>query len=226
MLLCAEDVHRSYFRGTIETMALRGVSMQVVPGSYHAISGPSGSGKSTLLQMLGLLDRPTHGQVWMDDIDTATLSDDELAKTRRIRLGFVFQSFQLLPGLRAWENVAVPLLLNGVRLHELRERAITQLEEVGLGMRSDHRPDELSGGEQQRVAIARALIADPEVVLADEPTGALDATTAVEVISLLEAVTVSRGRSLVMVSHDRSISARAGSQLVLLDGQRADSRDT
>ncbi len=173
-----------------------------------------------MLQLLGLLDHPTGGRVLLDDVDTSTMSEDERARLRRTMFGFVFQSFQLMPGLCAWENVALPKLLDGKRLRSQRKAAEILLAEVGLSDRVDHRPSDLSGGEQQRVAIARALMTDPAVVLADEPTGALDQTSSRQVIDLLERVTVQRGRSLVLVTHDPDIAGRAGARQVLLrDGR-------
>ncbi len=218
--LQALDLSRTHVRGQRAINALDGVSLTVPPGAFVTVSGPSGSGKSTLLQLLGLLDTPTGGSVLLDGTDCASLSDDDRARIRRTLLGFVFQSFHLLAGLSAWENVALPRLLDGVPLRAVRPRARELLDEVGLADRADHTPHELSGGEQQRVAIARALVAEPRIVFADEPTGALDQTTSAGVIDLLLQVTVRRGRSLVLVTHDPAIAATAGAtRLLLLDGR-------
>ncbi len=218
----ASHLQRVHRRGSTEVVALDDVSLDVTPGELITISGTSGSGKSTLLQLLGLIDRPTRGTLLIDGVDTAQLSDDARAGLRRSRFGFVFQSFLLLPGLSAWENVAIPLVLDGRSLAATRDRACRLLTQVGLADRIDHAPEDLSGGEQQRVAIARALMADPSVVFADEPTGALDQTSSTMVLSLLRAFTVDQGRSLVVVSHDPAIANSAGATRVeLIDGRRA-----
>ena len=198
--------------------ALRGVSITIDAGSYIAILGASGSGKSTLLHQLGLLDRPTAGEILVEGRPISELDDADLAVLRRSKLGFVFQSFQLLPGLAAWENVAIPGVLDGRRIAELRERADELLALVGLGDRSTHLPSEMSGGEQQRVAVARALFSDPFAVLADEPTGALDSDTGAQVMDLLERSTVERGKSMVVVTHDADIARRASTIITMRDG--------
>jgi ABC-type lipoprotein export system ATPase subunit len=214
-----ERVGRKHVRGSHEIASLDDVSMTIPKGSFVTISGPSGSGKSTMLQLLGLLDRPTSGRILLDGNDISVLSEDARAILRRTIFGFVFQSFQLMPGLTAWENVAMPLLLDGKKLRSVRTRAESLLTDVGLIDRSEHRPSDLSGGEQQRVAIARALMADPAIVLADEPTGALDQSTSRTVIELLERLTVAQGRSLILVTHDPGIASRAGArQIRLRDG--------
>jgi putative ABC transport system ATP-binding protein len=214
-----QQVGRKHARGSHEIVSLDNVSLSIEPGSYVTITGPSGSGKSTMLQLLGLLDRPTSGTVLLDDVDTVGLTEDERAVLRRKEYGFVFQSFHLMPGLTAWENVAMPLVLDGRKLAVCKEQAVALLADVELADRSDHRPADLSGGEQQRVAIARSLIAEPAVVLADEPTGALDQTTSGMVIALLEKLTVGKGRSLILVTHDATIAGRHGArQIGLRDG--------
>lgn len=217
-LLAAHDVTRSYVRGATAVRALDDVSLAVEPGSYTAILGKSGSGKSTLLYQLGLLDRPDSGEVRIDGSPVSAMTDDRLAELRCTKLGFVFQFFQLLPGLTAWENVAVPGVLDGRRISELRERALALLDDVGLAERALHLPGELSGGEQQRVAVARALFSDPIAVLADEPTGALDTETGAEVMDLLERSTVGQGRALVVVTHDHDIARRASTVVRMRDG--------
>ena len=219
-ILRAENLRRVHIRGTSEVRALDGVSIEIATGSFTTITGPSGSGKSTLLQVLGLLDAPTSGTLTLGGQDAGEMSDDDRARIRRTTFGFVFQSFHLLPGLSAWENVAVPRMLDGVTLRAARSDAVGLLSEVGLGERADHRPHEMSGGEQQRVAIARALIASPAIVFADEPTGALDQTSSAMVIDLLHRLTVGCGRSLVLVTHDPAIAvSHAARQVRLRDGR-------
>lgn len=214
----ARNVSRRYSKGSTEVTALRDVSISIEKGSYVAIAGPSGSGKSTLLHHLGLLDRPSEGEIFVEGQSVASMDDSDLARLRRTKLGFIFQFFQLLPGLQAWENVAMPGVLDGRNVADLRERACSLLEQVGLGERATHLPGELSGGEQQRVAIARALFADPLVILADEPTGALDTHTGLDVIRLLEEATVKQDRSLVLVTHDAQLAARATTIVAMRDG--------
>ena len=220
-----EHVSRKHVRATHEVLSLNDVSLSIPGGSYVTITGPSGSGKSTMLQLLGLLDQPTSGQVLLDERPTASLNDDERAVLRRTAFGFVFQSFQLMPGLNAWENVALPLMLDGKKLRSVRAQAEVLLREVGLTDRSEHRPSDLSGGEQQRVAIARALMVSPEVVLADEPTGALDQSTSLTVIELLEQLTVQAGRTLILVTHDPGIAGRPGARRIGLRDGRIDFDD-
>lgn len=204
-------------------VALDGVSLTIAAGELVTITGPSGSGKSTLLHLLGLIDRPTGGTLRLDGADTAELSDDQRAEIRRRLFGFVFQSFLLLPGLAAWENVALTELLDGNSLRTQRTRALQLLDEVGLADRWDHPPHELSGGEQQRVAIARALMADPAAVFADEPTGALDQSNSAAVMSVLRELTVDRGRSLIVVTHDPTVASHADARIVeLRDGRVTD----
>ena len=221
--LRADAVSRFHGHGASEVRALSDVALDIGDGEFVTVTGPSGSGKSTLLQLLGLLDTPTSGTIYLDGVDTATFSDDDRARARRSTFGFVFQSFYLLPGLRAWGNVAIPRMLDGTRLRSLRSEAEVLLDEVGLGDRVGHRPSDLSGGEQQRVAIARALIADPSIVLADEPTGALDHDNSVAVVDLLASLTVRRGRTLVVVTHDPDIANRPGARRdQLRDGRIVD----
>ena len=198
--------------------ALRGVSLRVEGGDYVAVVGPSGSGKSTLMHLLGALDQPSTGLLRVGGKDVSRMGQDELAKARNETIGFVFQSFQLLPRTTAVDNVAMPLVYRGVRRGERKKRAEAALHDVGMGHRLDHTPNQLSGGEQQRVAIARALVGDPQVILADEPTGNLDSVRGAEVMDLLEGLNSERGVALVVVTHDLELAARARRQLRMRDG--------
>lgn len=219
-LLEAIDVTRTYKLGRdVEVPALRGVSFRVDHGDRVAIIGSSGSGKSTLLNLLGALDRPSTGQVLYDGRDVQDRTDAELALLRNRRIGFVFQSFHLLPRLTAVDNVLLPLVYRPGSTRDRRARAIDALTAVGLGDRLDHRPTELSGGQQQRVAMARALVTDPALILADEPTGNLDTTTGEEIMALLEELHRERGTALVVVTHEAEIAARAERRIELRDGR-------
>jgi putative ABC transport system ATP-binding protein len=214
----AVDVTRTYELEGVRVEALRGVSVAVAPGDYVAVVGPSGSGKSTLMHLLGALDRPSTGTLLVGGRDVASLSQDELATARNETIGFVFQAFQLLPRTSAVDNVAMPLVYRGLRRAERRRRAEEALVAVGMGHRLTHLPNQLSGGEQQRVAIARALVGDPQVILADEPTGNLDTRTGAEVLGLLEELNADRGVALVVVTHDPGLAGRARRQLRMRDG--------
>ena len=198
--------------------ALRGVDLLVDPGSFVAVMGPSGSGKSTLLHLIGGLDRPTEGTVRVGGEDLSQLDDDALTLLRRRRIGFIFQFFNLLPVLSAQENVALPLLVDGVGEAEARRRALTALETVGVGHRRDHRPATLSGGEQQRVAVARAVVTEPVLILADEPTGNLDSAAGDQVLGLLRRVVDDSGQTILMVTHDPRGAAVADRLVMLRDG--------
>jgi putative ABC transport system ATP-binding protein len=217
-LLRLENVTRTYRMGSSELAALRGVSMRVERGEYLSVMGASGSGKSTLMHVAGCLDQPSSGHCWLDGSAVEALSDEELSELRNRKVGFVFQSFHLIAQLDVLENVELPLVYAGVSPSERLERARSVLESVGLGERALHRPNELSGGECQRVAIARALVGEPELVLADEPTGNLDRRTGDEIQDLLEELH-GRGMTLVIVTHDLEKAARAGRVLCMGDGR-------
>ena len=214
-----EEVHKTYRTGEVEVQAVRGVSLEIARGEFVAVMGSSGSGKSTLMNLLGCLDRPTKGRYLLDGFDVSALDRDQLADIRNRKLGFVFQSFNLLARTSALENVELPLLYGERRLTsgQLRERAENVLAAVGLTGREDHHPSQLSGGQQQRVAIARALINDPEVVLADEPTGNLDSRTSVEIMDIFQKLN-ERGITIVMVTHEADIAAYAKRNIVMRDG--------
>jgi putative ABC transport system ATP-binding protein len=214
----AVDVRRSYPLDGVTVEALRGVTVRIDPGEYVAVVGPSGSGKSTLMHLMGCLDRPTSGVLRVGGRDVAALRDSELAELRNRTIGFVFQSFQLLGRTSATDNVALPLVYRGVRRPERRERAEAALRAVGLGHRLEHRPSQLSGGEQQRVAIARALVGEPRLLLADEPTGNLDTRSGAEVMGLLSDLARDRGVAVVVVTHDPEVAALADRRVDVRDG--------
>lgn len=211
-------IERRFQLGDTTVHALAGLNLQIEAGEYVAVMGPSGSGKSTLLNLLGLLDRPNAGTYKLEGRDVTTLSPDEQATVRSTRIGFVFQSFHLVPRLTAAENIALPMTLAGIPAAERKQRVAQALKDFGLDNRADHKPDELSGGQRQRVAIARATIMHPALILADEPTGNLDRHTGEEVVDLLEGLNA-RGVTLVVVTHDPGMGARARRQLVMEDGR-------
>jgi putative ABC transport system ATP-binding protein len=214
-------IERVFHLGDSEVRALRDIHLQIAAGEYVAVMGPSGSGKSTLLNLLGLLDRPDAGTYRLEGRDVTTLSPEEQARVRSERIGFVFQSFHLVPRLTAAENITLPMMLAGINPAERRRRVAQALKDYGLEDRATHRPDQLSGGQRQRVAIARATVMHPAVILADEPTGNLDRTTGEEVMRLLEALN-SQGVTLVVVTHDQTLGARAPRQIAMLDGAIAE----
>ncbi len=212
------DLTREYRMGSELILALRGVTLEIHRNEYVAIMGPSGSGKSTMMNVLGCLDTPTAGEYWLNGAEVSRLSDDALARVRNREIGFVFQTFNLLPRATALHNVELPLVYAGVRARERRDRAAAALERVGLGQRMDHRPNELSGGQRQRVAIARALVNQPSILLADEPTGNLDSVTSEEIMEVFAGLHAA-GQTVIMVTHEPDIAARAARRIVLRDGR-------
>jgi putative ABC transport system ATP-binding protein len=219
------DLTRHYEMGTETVQALRGVSLDIGRNEYLAIMGPSGSGKSTMMNMIGCLDTPTGGEYWLNGQEVSQLSDDQLARVRNKEIGFVFQTFNLLPRATSLHNVELPLVYAGVSARERRSRASAALGRVGLGNRMDHRPNELSGGQRQRVAIARALVNEPSILLADEPTGNLDSTTSEEIMQVF-AELHRQGQTIIMVTHEADIAAHADRTVVLRDGKVETDRAT
>jgi len=213
----AKGLTKIYRMGEEQVHALRGVSFSVEKQEFIAIMGPSGSGKSTLLHIIGCLDRPTSGQLLIDNQDVQRATDNQLAEIRNRKVGFVFQTFNLLPKATALENVELPMIYAGVRRKERRERAAAVLERVGLADRMNHRPNEMSGGQRQRVAIARAIVNEPAFILADEPTGALDTKTGTQILDLFEELNA-EGNTIILITHDPNIAARAKRVIHLLDG--------
>lgn len=217
-IISAQSLTRVFGSGEGVVTAVNGVSLDIFSGEFLAVVGRSGSGKTTLLNLLAGLDRPTGGQVLFQGRDLAECSESELLELRRRKIGFVFQSFGLIPLLSAWENVELPLHISGVPWRERRQRALQTLETVGLGPRARHRPYELSGGEQQRVSIARALVTGPEVVFADEPTGELDTTTARSIATILRDIALERGVTVIAATHDPILAGISRRTVELLDG--------
>ena len=225
-LVEVRDLRRDYTVGTGAVHALDGISFDVDAGTFVSVMGPSGSGKSTLLHLVGALDTPTSGSVILDGEDLANLDDEALTRIRRRKLGFIFQFFNLLPTMTAWENVALPKMLDGEKLGELRPRSEELLGRVGLKERVDHKPAQLSGGEMQRVAIARSLMSDPLLLLADEPTGNLDSKSGEGVLSLLRSLVADEGKTLIMVTHEMRAASNGDRLLELSDGKLVSDRST
>jgi putative ABC transport system ATP-binding protein len=210
-------VHKTYRSGALAVAALRGITLSIAAGEYVAVMGPSGSGKSTLMHILGCLDVPTEGRYQLAGEDVGAMSEEQLAGIRNRRIGFVFQQFNLLATMPAWRNVELPLSYSGAGRAERRERAVTALHRVGLGDRIQHRPGELSGGEQQRVAVARALVTEPDLLLADEPTGNLDSASTADILALLGDLHAT-GRTIVVITHEPDVARRAQRTVRMLDG--------
>lgn len=213
-----EKLQKVYHTGTVTVEALHNVSFEIAAGEFVAIMGPSGSGKSTLMNLLGILDQPSSGRYILDSIDISALKEDEYSEIRNKKIGFVFQAFNLLPRLNARKNVELPMLYAGVKPSVRKEKALAALEKVGLSYRSSHYPNELSGGQNQRVAIARSLVNDPAIILADEPTGALDSHTSLEIIDIFQQLN-RNGATIVLVTHEPNIALHANRILVMSDGR-------
>lgn len=221
-IIKTEQLTKVYGKGATAVTALNQINMNIAPGEFVAVMGPSGCGKSTLLHLMGGLDQPTSGQVMLDNQILSDLKDDDLTRLRRRQIGFVFQFFNLIPVLTAVENTALPLVLDGMKQNEAHQKAEEWLTRIGLADRLTHRPDQLSGGQQQRVAIARALVAEPTLILADEPTGNLDSRAADEIAALLRQISHEWNRTVLMVTHDPRIAAHANRIIFLKDGTIVD----
>ncbi len=217
-LISIQDISKVYRMGDVDVNALRGVSLAIDEGEFVSIMGPSGSGKSTLMNIIGCLDQPTGGNYWLDGTDVGGLNDNQLADIRNRKIGFVFQTFNLLARTTAFQNVTLPLIYAGISSRERRERAQSALQAVGLGDRLHHRPNELSGGQQQRVAIARALVTEPAIILADEPTGNLDSHSGEEIMRIFHELNGQRGITVVFVTHDPDIAAETRRIVRIRDG--------
>lgn len=217
MLIEIKDLTKNYVMGEIEVPALKGVNLKIARNEYVAIMGPSGSGKSTLMNILGCLDTPTNGHYLFNQVDVSTLDDDQLSEMRNRQIGFIFQNFNLLPRMNALHNVELPLMYAGVPKHERTERALKSLDRVGLAERIHHKPTELSGGQKQRVAIARALVSNPGILLADEPTGALDSKTGDEIMALFDEL-YNEGNTIIVITHEREIAEYSHRIIYIKDG--------
>ncbi len=220
-VIAMRNVVKDYRMGDTDVHALRGISLEIMQGDFVAIMGTSGSGKSTLMNIVGCLDVPTRGHYWLDGVDVRTLDDDDLARIRNRKIGFVFQSFNLLPRMSAIANVELPLAYAGVHPKQRRARAARALQAVGLGERMHHVPSEMSGGQQQRAAVARAIVTNPALILADEPTGNLDTESSIDVMSVFDTLH-SQGRTVVLITHEDDIAAYAQRIVKLRDGQIVD----
>ena len=225
-LIQCEDLWKIYRLGDVEVQALRGLNLSIEQGEFVAIMGASGSGKSTLMNILGCLDQPTRGRYWLSGVDVAALRSDQLAEIRNRQIGFVFQSFNLIPRTSALENAQLPLFYRGVSLREQRAMATDALSRVGLKGREGHYPTQLSGGQQQRVAIARALVAGPSLLLADEPTGNLDTESSREIMGILDGLNKEQGMTIILVTHETDIATYAGREIVIKDGRVQSDRKT
>ena len=216
-IISIKELTKTYIMGPTKVHALRGVNLDIRKNEFVALMGPSGSGKSTLMNLLGCLDTPSSGEYWLNGINVSTMDDSELAEVRNKEIGFVFQTFNLLPRLTALDNVALPLVYAGISKAGRREKAMQVLDAVGLGDRVEHKPNELSGGQRQRVAIARALVNDPSIILADEPTGNLDTKTSIEIMGILENIH-RLGNTVILVTHEPDIAEHAHRAVRLRDG--------
>lgn len=218
MLIEIKNLLKNYLMGEIEVAALKGINLQIRKNEYVAIMGPSGSGKSTLMNILGCLDTPTSGEYLFNNVDVSSLNDDELSAMRNREIGFVFQTFNLLPRMSSLHNVELPLMYAGVNKQERKDRAVNALERVGLADRMHHKPSELSGGQRQRVAVARALVTNPGILLADEPTGALDSKTGDEIMALFDELH-NEGNTIIVITHEKEIAEYAQRTIFLKDGK-------
>jgi len=218
-IVSIRELSKVYLQGEINVVALNKISLDIAPGEFLALMGPSGSGKSTLLHIIAGIDRPTRGSCWVQDIDVAALSESQLADWRNKNVGFVFQTFNLIPVLTAFENVELPLLLTRLNAKQRRQQVSTALELVGLADRGHHLPKQLSGGQEQRVAIARAIVTDPKLVIADEPTGNLDSASAQEILNILQMLSQKIGKTVIMVTHDPKAAAYGSRSIHLEKGE-------
>lgn len=216
-MINVKDVTKTYIMGSIELQVLKGISLDIEEGDFVSIIGPSGSGKSTLMNILGCLDVPSTGEYYLDRKEISTYNESQLAKIRNEKIGFIFQKFNLLPKLSAYENVELPLIYRGIKSKERKERTISALDSVGLSDRFHHKPTELSGGQQQRVAIARALVGAPPILLADEPTGNLDSKSGEEVMNIIQKLN-REGKTIILITHDNEIAEQAGRIISIRDG--------